>query len=440
MKALQDVIRRNRAGEAVALTAVCSAHPDVLTASLLLARDEGKTLLVEATSNQVNQFGGYTGMQPADFIAFVHGFCDRLGVNRGQIHFGGDHLGPQAWRREDSATAMAKARDMMAAYVRAGFSKIHLDCSEGCRGEPAQVGDLLAAERAAELADICERSAANPSDISYIIGTEVPPPGGARGEDDHQSLVVTTPERASATIACHAAAFRKRRLDQAFARVAGLVVQPGVEFGPDHIDVLDPAAPDDLSRALDAHPAMAFEAHSTDYQPDAVFHALARRHFAILKVGPALTFAYRRALYALDELVRLYRSDASSTPLPTVMENLMLARPDHWKTHYAGADDTTIRILRHYAYADRIRYYWNLPEAVAAVAALERSFAGLSPAEPALLQYFPHAVVDRAETLRASGYPLGKSLILAEIQSALAPYLSVAPQAGHPEPEQKLRA
>jgi D-tagatose-1,6-bisphosphate aldolase subunit GatZ/KbaZ len=185
---------------------------------------------------------------------------------------------------------------------------------------------------------------------------------------------------------------------------------------------------------------MAFEAHSTDYQPDAVFHALARRHFAILKVGPALTFAYRRALYALDELVRLYRNDASSTPLPTVMENLMLARPDHWKTHYAGADDTTIRILRHYAYADRIRYYWNLPEAVAAVAALERSFAGLSPAEPALLQYFPHAVVDRAETLRASGYPLGKSLILAEIQSALAPYLSVAPQAGQPEPEQKLRA
>jgi hypothetical protein len=48
--------------------------------------------------------------------------------------------------------------------------------------------------------------------------------------------------------------------------------------------------------------------------------------------------------------------------------------------------------------------------------------------------------VDRAETLRASGYPLGKSLILAEIQSALAPYLSVAPQAGQPEPEQKLRA
>lgn len=429
MRALEEVVCRNRAGEAVALTAVCSAHPDVLFASLQLARDEGKTLLIEATSNQVNQFGGYTGMCPADFIAFVHDFCNRLEMDRGQVLFGGDHLGPQAWRSEDAESAMAKARDMMAAYVQAGFSKIHLDCSEGCRGEPAQVGDMLAAERAADLAEVCEKAAADSSAISYIIGTEVPPPGGARGDDTHQSLVVTTPERAMATVERHAEAFRARGLDAAFQRVAGLVVQPGVEFGPDHIDVFDPSVPDELSSALAFHPRISFEAHSTDYQPDAVFADLARRHFAILKVGPALTFAYRRAVYALDALLRVYRPDSAGQPLPKIMETLMLMRPDYWKAHYSGTEEA-VRILRHFGYADRIRYYWTQPEAVSAVAALEEAFDALKPAEPALLQYFPRGVMDRAESLRQTGFSPAKSLIMAEIQAALAFYLSVAPKAG----------
>ena len=429
MKALEDVVRRNRAGETLALTAVCSAHPDVLAASLRLARQEGKTLLVEATSNQVNQFGGYTGLQPADFIGFVHGICDRLGVDRAQVLFGGDHLGPQAWRSEAAETAMAKARDMMAAYVRAGFTKIHLDCSEGCLGEPAQVGDALAAERAAELAATCESAAKDPAAISYVIGTEVPPPGGARSAEGHAALVLTTPERAMATIRRHAEAFGARGLDAAFGRVAALVVQPGVEFGPDHVDRLDPAAPDDLSPALAAYPRIAFEAHSTDYQPDAVFADLARRHFAILKVGPALTFTYRRAVYALDALVKLYAPGGARPALPEVMEALMLAQPRHWQSHYAGTE-AAVRVLRHHGYADRIRYYWTQPEAIAAVSALETAFDALKPAEPALLQCFSRGVLDRAEPLRAAGCSPAKALILAEIQAALAPYLAVAPKAG----------
>lgn len=429
MKALEDVVHRNRAGEAVALTAVCSAHPDVLCASLRLARQEGRTLLVEATSNQVNQFGGYTGMRPADFIAFVHRIGDRLSVDRAQVLFGGDHLGPQAWRSEAAEPAMAKARDMMAAYVRAGFAKIHLDCSEGCLGEPAQLGDGLAAERAADLAAICESAADDPAAISYVIGTEVPPPGGARGAEEHGALEPTTPERAATTIRRHAEAFGAHGLEAAFGRVAALVVQPGVEFGPDHVDRLDPRVPDLLSPALAAYPRIAFEAHSTDYQPDAVFADLARRHFAILKVGPALTFAYRRAAYGLDALLKLYGGAGARPPLPEVMEALMLAQPRHWQAHYAGTD-AAVAVLRHHGYADRVRYYWTLPEAVAAVSALEADFDALKPAEPALLQYFPRSVMDRAESLRGAGISPSKALILAEIQVALAPYLALAPQAG----------
>ena len=175
MSLVNDIVAQNRAGTAIAMASVCSAQPDVLSASLLLAREHGRAILVEATSNQVNQFGGYTGMKPADFIAHVRDLAAQLGVDPALIVFGGDHLGPQVWRSEDADSAMAKARDLMRAYVEAGFTKIHLDCSEGCKGEPAQVDDDVSATRAASLAAVCEKYAPNRAALSYVIGRARPP-------------------------------------------------------------------------------------------------------------------------------------------------------------------------------------------------------------------------------------------------------------------------
>ena len=146
---LRDIIRRNRAGERVAIPSVCSAHPDVLRACLAMAARLDRHIVIEATSNQVNQDGGYTGMTPADFINFVNDLADKSGVARERVIFGGDHLGPQAWRAMDADAAMAKADAMVRDYVAAGFSKIHLDCSEGCAGEPAQLDDDVTAARSA---------------------------------------------------------------------------------------------------------------------------------------------------------------------------------------------------------------------------------------------------------------------------------------------------
>ena len=115
MKELRDIIARNLAGSAEAMPSVCSAHPDVLAASVLLAEEADVPLLVEATSNQVNQFGGYTGMKPADFIGFVGRICHENGVPAQRILFGGDHLGPQAWRDQPADVAMAQARDLVEA-------------------------------------------------------------------------------------------------------------------------------------------------------------------------------------------------------------------------------------------------------------------------------------------------------------------------------------
>ena len=73
---------------------------------------------------------------------------------------------------------MARARDMVKAYVEAGFEKIHIDASMACADE-ATVSEQTIAERGAELCAAAE--AAGPGgERVYVIGTEVPIPGGER--------------------------------------------------------------------------------------------------------------------------------------------------------------------------------------------------------------------------------------------------------------------
>ncbi|MFN3825820.1 MAG: class II D-tagatose-bisphosphate aldolase non-catalytic subunit [Pseudorhodobacter sp.] len=422
---LRSIIARNRKGAAAAIPSVCSAHADVLRASLLLAEKLDRPLVVEATSNQVNQFGGYTGMRPSDFAAFVARLAREMGVDRDRIVLGGDHLGPQVWRAGPADAAMDHAIVMVADYARAGFTKIHLDCSEGCMGEPAQVDDATAAERSALLAEACDGAAPDAGAMAYVIGTEVPPPGGARaeGQDDGphpETIAPTTPEAARATLAAHRAAFAARRLDALWPRVCGLVVQPGVEFSATaihHLPIGDGAA---LRSVLDDWPGMGFEAHSTDYQHPEAYPRLAGQGFAIHKVGPALTFAFRKAVYGLDMIARTAGLDLK--PLPEVMEQAMLARPEFWQRHYAATDAAQHRLLRHFSYADRIRYYWREAEACDAI---DRLFAALKEIPipvSALAQCFGPEVIDRAQHLRDRYLEPARALVAAEVQMALRPY------------------
>jgi D-tagatose-1,6-bisphosphate aldolase subunit GatZ/KbaZ len=412
MTQLDEIIRANAQG-GPAVPSVCSAHPDVLAASLRLAEKLDRVIVIEATSNQVNQFGGYTGMTPAGFVEFVHKICSETGTTPDRVIFGGDHLGPQAWKKEPADSAMAKAREMMVAYVQAGFTKIHLDCSEGCAGEPGAVGDDLAAARAADLAAVCEENAPDPAALRYIIGTEVPPPGGARSDDDH--IAPTSPERAQTTLEAHEAAFAAKGLTKAWAKVRGLVLQPGLEFAPAHIDHFDMTQPDHLSPLLATRDLLCFEAHSTDYQRDAVYPDLARRHFAILKVGPALTYAWREALYALSH-IHVWQTGA--THISTEMETLMRANPGYWQGHLHG-DEARQHQLRHFGYADRIRYYW--PQATGPIAAMLDDLARATPPDPLLAQYIPQATRERAGTLPVD-WP--QAILQAHVQLMLEPYFA----------------
>jgi D-tagatose 6-phosphate 4-epimerase len=374
-----------RDGAPCGVTSVCSAHPIVIEAALRLAGELDRPVLIEATCNQVNQEGGYTGMTPAAFRAFVERIAvDRAGYDPTRIVFGGDHLGPNPWRHLSADEAMARAEAMTAAFAEAGFTKLHLDASMGCAGEPAALPDERTAERAARLAAVAEARAVGPLRPVYVIGTEVPVPGGSVEALD--AVAVTVPEGPLLTYEAHRVTFEALGLGDAFARVVALVVQPGVEFG--HADVVpyDPEKAAGLTAALARLPGIVFEAHSTDFQSEQALAALVRDGFAILKVGPWLTFALREALYGLDAVADVVEGGVPRGRLMARMEEVMLADPGHWRGHYRG-EGVEGWVQRHFSLSDRIRYYWPAERARKAVEALVKRLEGKAIPAPVAAQY-----------------------------------------------------
>jgi D-tagatose-1,6-bisphosphate aldolase subunit GatZ/KbaZ len=385
------MVLRHKAGERIGVTSVCSAHPLVIEATLRHALVTGQPIsLIEATSNQVNQDGGYTGMVPADYRDFVRAIATEVGFPLDRLVLGGDHLGPNAWVAAPAAEALDKAEVMVADYVRAGFRKIHLDCSMSCADDPVPLPERTIAERAARLCRAAEDAFdGDPADAPvYVIGTEVPVPGGAA--EDLGDLAVTAPEAAIATIGMHQDLFRASGLANAWDRVIATVVQPGVEFDHDKVVDYRPERATALSHAIEQFDHIVFEAHSTDYQAPDALAALVRDHYAILKVGPGITFALREALWALDAIEAETVPAGDRAALRAVAVSRMHAEPKHWRKYY-HVTGAALDLQLQYSLSDRIRYYWPDPEIAAAQ---ERLFVNLRRTPPPLAlvsQYLPLA-------------------------------------------------
>lgn len=389
MKHLIEMVEMHKQGMANGIYAVCSAHPLVLEAAIRFAHTHNTALLIEATSNQVDQFGGYTGMTPADFRGFVHQLADALSFPRSMLILGGDHLGPNRWQHLAADEAMANAETLIKSYVAAGFKKIHLDCSMSCEDDPIPLTDEIVATRAARLAKIAEETSGEcfgQSDLVYIIGTEVPVPGGAH--ETLSELEVTTPDAARATLAAHRLAFEKQELTDLWSRIIGLVVQPGVEFDHTHVIDYQPQKAAALSAMVEEYDTLVFEAHSTDYQTPQALRQLVKDHFAILKVGPALTFALREALFSLAAVEEELLPAKAGSGLRHVLENVMLDRPEYWQSHYHG-DGNARRLARGYSYSDRVRYYWPDSQIDDAFERLVRNLADDPIPLPLVSQYLP---------------------------------------------------
>lgn len=414
---MKDIISRHKAGEHIGICSVCSAHPLVIEAALRFDLHTNNKVLIEATSNQVNQFGGYTGMQPADFRDFVNKIAREVGFPSERIILGGDHLGPNCWQGEPAAEAMEKSVDLIKAYVAAGFSKIHLDASMSCADDPVPLDPAVVAERAARLCQAAEETATDEQKrhLTYVIGTEVPVPGGEASTIG--SVHVTRAQDAAATLETHEAAFHKLGLNAALERVIAIVVQPGVEFDHTQIIHYQPEAAKALSAWIEGTP-MVYEAHSTDYQSRQAYRALVRDHYAILKVGPALTFALREAIFALAQMENELVAPESRSRVMEVIDEVMLNEPGYWKKYYRPTWSQAMVDI-HFSLSDRIRYYWPHPRIRQSVEKLITNLTETKLPLGLISQYMP-VQFERLSLNELAAVP--HDLILDKIQDVLRAY------------------
>lgn len=364
---LDEIVQVQKRGEARGITSVCSAHPAILEAVFHHAQKNETVVLIESTCNQVNQYGGYTGMKPVEFVAYVNYLADRVSFPQKWLILGGDHLGPNVWQQEPAEIAMAKSRQLIRDYIAAGYCKIHLDASMKLGDDPE--GPLSAetiTRRAAGMAQVAEQSfIENGQDIAprYVIGTEVPIPGGTQEEDE--PLRVTDVQDTRETLEMTQQAFYDLGLESAWERVIAVVVQPGVEYGNDFVMDYDRSLAKELSNFIEDQ-SVIYEAHSTDYQLPMALRQMVEDHFAILKVGPALTFAYREAIYALAMIESEIFPTQECSNIIEVLDQAMLGQPKYWENHYPGNVQAQAN-ARKYSFSDRSRYYWPVYDVQTAV-------------------------------------------------------------------------
>jgi D-tagatose-1,6-bisphosphate aldolase subunit GatZ/KbaZ len=390
---LQDLLIQNRLSGKGGVYAVCSAHPWVIDAAIQQAIEDDSFLHMESTSSQVNQMGGYSGKTPTQFADFVYAAARRMGLPEDQILLGGDHLGPFPWRAEASNSALNKACELVRACVLAGYRKIHLDASMACADDAKVLPEQTVAQRAAALCEAAEEALKHrPPGTDpplYVIGTEVPAPGGESTLGAPPA--VTTVENLHQTLQAFHQAFEERRLSAAWERVVAVVVQPGVEFGGDVIFEYDSTKARALSAGLPRSPSLVYEAHSTDYQSPSALAQMVEDHFAILKVGPWLTFAFREAVFALSAIERELLAGEKSQRLSQVREALdqaMLREPVYWRSYYDG-NENQLRISRAYSYSDRSRYYWHEISVQAEIELLVDNLTSRSVPLTLISQYLP---------------------------------------------------
>ena len=424
MKEVFSRVREDRSrGSAAGLCSVCSSHALVIEAAVRLAGRTKKPLLIEATANQVNQHGGYSGLTANAFVDFVHRLCAQNTVDPGLVLVGGDHLGPYPWRGMPAEPAMLEAERLVRHFVRAGAMR-----SISMRAWPSPMilvrrsipvvphrapsGSVVLLRR--------KRVSAGTRNRCTLLEPKCPLREGksqrSRGGLPPLLRSLTTFAKQSR---CTSGSSMRQRLMTHGTGLSPWWCQPGIEFDALTVYPYRRDLATGLVSALADFPGLLFEGHSTDYQSTSALRALVEDGFAVLKVGPELTFTLRESLFGLGAIEEelLGSRDGASRLRVTVLET-MREKPESWKGYYR--EDALLPLRMTYGYSDRVRYYWNQPRVARAV---ERLFANLGQAEIPLQlisQFLPHL---RPAPDLPSAARTPRELVLSIIEAQLSRYI-----------------
>ncbi len=394
---LKKMVTLQKQGKAAGIYSACTGNELALEACMRRALQTGTVLLIESTANQVDQYGGYTGMKPVDFMAMCSALAKKTGFPEERLILGGDHLGPLTFAGYEEKKAMEEASELIRQYVLAGYTKIHIDTSMKVASDDpdTRLSDETIARRGAELAKVAEdayaerkKSVPDAKHPVYIVGSEVPIPGGSQAIVD-TGVQVTKPEDFRATVSTFEKAFEEHGLKEAWGYVIAVVVQPGVEEKDAGCTEYVREKAKDLMAAIKEYPNLIFEGHSTDYQTKEKLRELVEDGVGILKVGPGLTLAMREGLFALSYAEKeAYRDQPEKqSRFMEVLDQTMQENPKYYVNHYHGSD-AEIAYKRKFSFSDRCRYYMQQPAVTEAQAKLFENFRDGVPLG-LLSQFFP---------------------------------------------------
>jgi D-tagatose-1,6-bisphosphate aldolase subunit GatZ/KbaZ len=389
---LRKIVSLNRQKNPIGVFSVCSSDPMVIRAAVRDAVVNDYPVVIESTANQVNQFGGYTGMKPLDFVELVQRIVQEEGLPTSQLILGGDHLGPLTWTNYPEMEAMELSKALVRSYILSGYTKIHIDTSMKLADDgPGPLDVHVSARRGAELVSVAlqafeEYVSSNPEAPSpvFIVGSEVPIPGGSQVHEN--SLQPTDPKDFTYQFGVFKSTFEEFDID--FNQVIAFVVQPGVEFGDDFVIQYDRKKAANLIDSLQTTSGVVFEGHSTDYQTTESLSHLIEDGVGILKVGPALTFRLREALQKLEHIECLLidqesqRSQFMQTLLATMDNN-----PKYWARYYQG-NPQEVKFKKVFSYSDRCRYYLSEKDVQKSIKSLFENVKTVPEAMMSL--YFPN--------------------------------------------------
>lgn len=380
------------------ILSICCANEFVIKTTMEYARQKGEYYFVEATVNQVNQYGGYTGMKPDDYVNMIKRIAREVDFPLERIIMAGDHLGPFIWQNLPEHEAMSRSERLVYQYVAAGFRKIHLDVSmrlaDGNPDVPLDVETV--ARRTARLAKVAEAAYRDTRGDTawnyrpaYIIGSEVPVPGGTQTEEE---MHVTPPDELRKTLDCFKNVLLEENLSCVWNDVVGVVAQIGVEFSDATVHDYDHMAAIPLSNALKEYEGILFEAHSSDYQKLDQLRQMAQDGTGILKVGPELTFAFREALFALSfmerELMDSHPEIKPSRFIETLETVMLESLPNYWEKYYHG-NAAMQAFKRKYSFSDRSRYYLSANPVVSSYTHLLKNMNSINIPLTLISQYMP---------------------------------------------------
>lgn len=405
------------------IASFCCTDPKVMERVLLNAKERGEYALIEATSNQVNQTGGYVGLTPAQFVERALRIAEKTSFDLKYLVLGGDHIGPLPWKELPAKDAMEKAEKLMESCIKAGYAKIHIDTSMSLGGDPNPLPEKVKVARSVQLYRTAlkayeERRKSN-SGLSkplFVIGSDVPFPGGQMVADKG-TIEITPPENLWHTLDLYQKEFAKAGYEKAFADIIGMVVELGLEFDEYEGYRSEPVIA--LKSAMDQFPELVLEAHSTDFQKAETLTSMKHDGVGILKVGPELSYAHREALLALSAIEAELIPEDVRGDYPAVLEAAMVEDPIYWESWYDG-DEKELHCQRMHSKLDRGRYYMTVPAVQMAEHKLIQNLKSISVPAELIRKYFP----ETWEEVQHHGTGnLPEDLIQAEINRVVQKYM-----------------